>query len=487
MHVIIRTLRTGVLFLAMTSTCLAQNVAIQWQQDLATAQKLAADSNRLVLVHFWAPWCAPCLRLEQQVFNQSVVARAVQENFIPVKVNADESREIAQRFGLAGLPADVVLTPAGQVVARLRCPPTADAYAAQIVQVATARRAAAGGGAGRYDPRYTAAGGKNLAAVGATAVTEHNSYAGAASGASPHGTAAGAAAPPINNPYVGLGSAATMGPPQVPYQPNPIGTGSRYRPTARQVPQVAGQGAPGGLVPRGSDPAGPSGTAYGTASAWPQRQPSGSLPGQTNRYSAAPPPPAGQAGGTPRAPSVAGPRYRNTWQPPGSGSAAPPVVQPAQQWRASPVVPGAATHQQSSPSVAVAQNSAASQTGSNPLGMDGYCAVTLKQDQRWIPGDRRWGVNHRGRTYLFASAEAQRRFLADPDAYSPVLSGIDPVLAIDQGRSISGQRRHGVFFDGQVYLFSNETSLQQFSKNPKRYASGIRQALQTTPNRIGPR
>lgn len=486
MHVITRTLRTGVLFLAMTSTCLAQNVAIQWQQDLATAQKLAAESNRLVLVHFWAPWCAPCLRLDQQVFNQPVVARAMQQNFIPVKINADQSREIAQRFGLAGLPADVVLTPAGQVLARLRCPPTADAYAAQIVQVAAAQRTAAGDGAGRYAPRYPAASGRNLAAVGTTAVTEQRSYAGAASGTSQHGTAAGAAAPPMNNPYYGLGSAAKTGPPQVPYQPNSVGTGLRYRPTADQVPQVTGQGTPGNLVPRGTGPAGPPATAYGTTTAWPQRQAQGSLPSQTNRYSAAPPPPMGQAGGTLREPSVAGPRYRETWQPPGPGSAAP-AVQPAQQWRAAPVIPGAATRQQASPAVAVAQKPAVSQTGSNPLGMDGYCAVTLKKDQRWIPGDRRWGVNHRGRTYLFASAEAQRQFLADPDAFSPVLSGIDPVLAIDQGRSISGQRRHGVFFDGQVYLFSNETSLQRFSENPKRYASGIRQALQTTPNRIGPR
>ena len=137
--------------------------------------------------------------------------------------------------------------------------------------------------------------------------------------------------------------------------------------------------------------------------------------------------------------------------------------------------------------MAAGGNSTAPESRANALGMDGYCCVTLKESQRWVPGDRRWGVNHRGRTYLFASAETQRKFLADPEAFSPVLSGIDPVLAIDQGRSINGQRRHGVFFDGQVYLFSSEGSLQQFSQNPKRYATGIRQAMQSAGGRIGPR
>jgi YHS domain-containing protein len=121
------------------------------------------------------------------------------------------------------------------------------------------------------------------------------------------------------------------------------------------------------------------------------------------------------------------------------------------------------------------------------MGMDGYCPVTLTEQHVWRAGDRRWGVNHRGRTYLFGSAEAQRKFLADPEAYSPVLAGIDPVLAMDQGRSVSGQRRHGLFYENQVYLFSSEASLQRFSSNPKRYARGIRQAMQTSSSRIGPR
>ena len=76
--------------------------------------------------------------------------------------------------------------------------------------------------------------------------------------------------------------------------------------------------------------------------------------------------------------------------------------------------------------------------GAPPLGLDGCCPVTLVEQKRWAKGDTQWGAIHRGRTYLFASSEAQRRFLANPDAYSPVIEGNDPVLALDNRQLVPG-------------------------------------------------
>ena len=61
--------------------------------------------------------------------------------------------------------------------------------------------------------------------------------------------------------------------------------------------------------------------------------------------------------------------------------------------------------------------------GNPPLGLDGFCPVSLSEKQQWVSGDSRWGVIHRGRTYLFAGPEEQRRFFADPDRYAPVAVG----------------------------------------------------------------
>jgi len=108
--------------------------------------------------------------------------------------------------------------------------------------------------------------------------------------------------------------------------------------------------------------------------------------------------------------------------------------------------------------------------GSPPLGLEGYCPVTMVNEKLWERGNPRWGVVHRGRTYLFIGREAQQTFLANPDRFSPVMSGIDPVLAIDQNQIVPGTVGNGVFFDKRFYLFSSGTSQRLFNQNPRRYA-----------------
>ena len=79
-------------------------------------------------------------------------------------------------------------------------------------------------------------------------------------------------------------------------------------------------------------------------------------------------------------------------------------------------------------------------------------------------------------TYLFAGPEEQKKFLADPDHYSPVLSGNDPVLAFDRGQLQMGRREFGTFYDNRIYLFTSNESLEKFRQNAHRYAEEVRQA-----------
>jgi len=110
--------------------------------------------------------------------------------------------------------------------------------------------------------------------------------------------------------------------------------------------------------------------------------------------------------------------------------------------------------------------------GSMPLGLEGYCPVTLAERGAWVEGRAQWGARHRGRTYLFAGLEQQQAFLSDPDRYAPVLSGDDPVLAFDNGRSTPGQRRYGVTYQSRMYLFSSTETRDAFAANPQRYTTG---------------
>ena len=75
------------LLLALTlwlgGTTLQAQEAVSWESSMEAAQQRAQASNKLVLVHFWAPWCSQCIRMENEVFNQSGVAAQIQANFVP--------------------------------------------------------------------------------------------------------------------------------------------------------------------------------------------------------------------------------------------------------------------------------------------------------------------------------------------------------------------------------------------------------------------
>lgn len=111
------------------------------------------------------------------------------------------------------------------------------------------------------------------------------------------------------------------------------------------------------------------------------------------------------------------------------------------------------------------------------MGFDGYCPVSMRNTWRWVAGDPRYGVVHRGRTYWFATAEEQRQFWTDPDRYTPALSGMDPVLALDHKQQVPGKREHSLDYDGLFYMFASEATLQQFTANPQKYSTGVRQAM----------
>jgi protein disulfide-isomerase len=117
-------------------------------------------------------------------------------------------------------------------------------------------------------------------------------------------------------------------------------------------------------------------------------------------------------------------------------------------------------------------------TGTNEtLGIEGFCAVAVMEEDRWVPGDPRWGARHRGRLYLFHDAVSQQRFMANPDRYSPILAGYDPVVFAEQGQYSSGRREHGVRYNDRMYLFDSEANLLRFSQQPDRYAEYALRAM----------
>ena len=70
------------------------------------------ESDRPVLVDFWAPWCAPCHMLAPTIEE---LARQYAGSVKVGKLNVDENPDTARAYGISSIPA-VLLFKDGQLV-----------------------------------------------------------------------------------------------------------------------------------------------------------------------------------------------------------------------------------------------------------------------------------------------------------------------------------------------------------------------------------
>jgi thiol:disulfide interchange protein len=62
------------------------------------------SENKKIFLHFYANWCGACRIMESKTFKDPAVIAYINENFIPIKVNADREKEAADLFRVRALP-----------------------------------------------------------------------------------------------------------------------------------------------------------------------------------------------------------------------------------------------------------------------------------------------------------------------------------------------------------------------------------------------
>ncbi len=91
---------------------------IAWTEDYEAAVQRAATTNSIVLLHFYGDYCPPCKLLDKKTFHDPALVSKMNEHLVPVKINADRRRDLAQKFQVTRWPTDIYLFPNGDEIYR---------------------------------------------------------------------------------------------------------------------------------------------------------------------------------------------------------------------------------------------------------------------------------------------------------------------------------------------------------------------------------
>lgn len=388
---------------------------IPWQTNLRTAHVQAQAEGKLLLLHFYTDHCVWCDRLEAGAFQTPEVGEAVRQNYIPVKVHAAENPKLAKMFEVAKFPTDVVVTTRGETLSHSVSPQDPSRYVAMLGEAAAA---------------YTPDGATRVASAPAQPPTAGSATQAGARLAGAAAPAADAVSPQSVSPQSGaMDPAGTSAP-----QPNRYASGQAHA-AAAQARISAPTTAPASETPAAANaPTLPDSFRGGA---------SGQLAGTKNRAM--------------------------TLGMPGRTAADSPATS-ATPSTASVDEPVAATAPNQAPAASDPTENAA-QENSPELAMQGFCPVTVIEEDRWVEGDPELGVIHLGKLYLFANEKSREIFLDDPIPYTPVLNEIDVVRFFEERRIVPGKREWGLKdpTHNRMFFFADEAAMNHFWNEHARY------------------
>lgn len=78
------------------------------------ALALATREEKVVFVDFFTTWCGPCKKLDRITWKDPQVIAWLEANTIALKVDAEEDRQLASRYGVRSYPSLVFLSGDGQ-------------------------------------------------------------------------------------------------------------------------------------------------------------------------------------------------------------------------------------------------------------------------------------------------------------------------------------------------------------------------------------
>ncbi len=107
--------------------------AQEWQTDLNLAEKIAVEENKpIILVFQGSDWCAPCIKLDREIWNTDTFKKYSKDHFVMLKADfprsgknalepeqQERNNKLAETYNKEGyFPLVVVLNENGKVLGK---------------------------------------------------------------------------------------------------------------------------------------------------------------------------------------------------------------------------------------------------------------------------------------------------------------------------------------------------------------------------------
>lgn len=109
-------------------------LAQDWQTDFEEAKKIAAEQDKNIIIVFsGSDWCAPCIKLDKNIWQSEAFKKEAAEEWVLVKANfprkkanelskeqTEHNRKLAEKYNIEGsFPLVVILDKNGKVLGKM--------------------------------------------------------------------------------------------------------------------------------------------------------------------------------------------------------------------------------------------------------------------------------------------------------------------------------------------------------------------------------
>jgi len=90
-------------FILVSGSALSAGLEVNWNSYQPGMKKIA-DEDKKGFILFYTDRCAYCKMMDQKTFSDDAVITFLNQNFVPIRVDAEEQRDVAKKYGVNKFP-----------------------------------------------------------------------------------------------------------------------------------------------------------------------------------------------------------------------------------------------------------------------------------------------------------------------------------------------------------------------------------------------